>query len=119
MKTPDAEANNAQQPSGLAVAPCSASDEMRKERDEWRTKHWNAHHHAHQMFLETLRLRTALQAIADEANQHHEHNPISGKDRLPRGYINILNLADAALNPPNNRDEPQPETLNRESAGRG
>lgn len=24
MKTPDAEANNAQQPSGLAMAPCSA-----------------------------------------------------------------------------------------------
>lgn len=44
------------------------------------------------------RYRAALQEIADETQRHHEHNPISGKDRLPRGYTNILNLADAALN---------------------
>jgi hypothetical protein len=73
----------------------------------WREKHWNAHHHSQEMFKDVLRLRTALQAIADEASQHHEHNPISGKDRLPRGYTNILNLADAALNPPNPQSEPR------------
>lgn len=43
------------------------------------------------------KLREALQAIADEAGQHHEHNPISGVDRLPQGYIKILKLAAAAL----------------------
>lgn len=33
---------------------------MTAERDEWRKKHWNAHHHAHEMFLETLRLGREL-----------------------------------------------------------
>ena len=43
-------------------------------------------------------LRNTLQEIADEAVKHHEHNPISGVDRLPIGYKNILKLADRALN---------------------
>lgn len=46
---------------------------------------------------ENERLSNALQAIADESQQHHEHNPVSGKDRLPQGYITIRNLACAAL----------------------
>jgi len=46
---------------------------------------------------EVERLNAALQAIADEAGRHHEHNPISGTDRLPRGYTTVLNLACAAL----------------------
>lgn len=43
-------------------------------------------------------LAASLQAIADESQRHHEHNPISGVDRLPQGYVKILNLATAALN---------------------
>ena len=46
---------------------------------------------------EKAKLRKALQAIADEAVKHHEHNAVSGVDRLPQGYTNILNLADNAL----------------------
>jgi hypothetical protein len=46
------------------------------------------------------RLRDALQKIADEAVEHGEHNLESGRVRLPLGYTKILNLADAALNPP-------------------
>lgn len=53
------------------------------------------------------RFREALQEIADEAVKHHEHNPVSGKDRLPAGYTKILNLADAALNWSNVKDEPR------------
>lgn len=43
--------------------------------------------------------REALQSIADEANSHHEHNPVSGVDRLPLGYCAILVTATDALNP--------------------
>jgi hypothetical protein len=46
---------------------------------------------------QVMKQRVALQEIADEAVKHHEHNPVSGKDRLPIGYKNILNIADRAL----------------------
>jgi len=36
---------------------------MERERNEWKSLHWNAHHHAHQMFLETLQLREALMRV--------------------------------------------------------
>lgn len=31
-------------------------------------------------------LREALQSIVDESQQHHEHDPTFGKNRLPKGY---------------------------------
>lgn len=46
---------------------------------------------------EVDRLNAALQAIADESQRHHEHNPVSGIDRLPKGYTTIMNLACRAL----------------------
>ncbi len=46
---------------------------------------------------EIKRLRGALQSIADESQRHHEHNSVSGKDRLPQGYVTIMNLATNAL----------------------
>jgi hypothetical protein len=46
---------------------------------------------------DSRRLREALQSIADEAVNHHEHNPESRKDRLPKGYTRILNIASTAL----------------------
>ena len=42
-------------------------------------------------------LEKALQAIADEALQHHEHNLADGVDRLPQGYTHILNIASEAI----------------------
>lgn len=47
--------------------------------------------------IKNERLRVALRYIAGESVRHHEHNQVSGKDRLPEGYRTILNLADQAL----------------------
>ena len=99
-------------PAPLASAPATMDSRARcapaqGSAEWWREKYWDAHRHSQEMFREVARLLTALQAIADEACRHHEHNPISGKDRLPIGYTKILNIADAALNPPNGRDEPR------------
>lgn len=46
---------------------------------------------------ENAALRHALQSIADEAVNHHETNLVSGITRLPRGYSEILNIAEAAI----------------------
>ena len=40
-----------------------------------------------------LRYRVALEEIADEALNHGEHNPISKKTRLPKGYQTIHRMA--------------------------
>lgn len=61
------------------------------------TVHCVNSHASHLARIEAL--ERALRAIADEAVKHHEHNATSGKDRLPVGYSNILNIADGALNP--------------------
>lgn len=70
-----------------------ALDAMRKERDWWRAKHWNAHHHAHQMFLDAGRLRTALEEI-----MRNTSSPSS-----------VFTIAQRALrgDSPNTKDEPR------------
>lgn len=55
---------------------------------------------------ENAALRHALQSIADEAVNHHETNLVSGITRLPRGYSEILNIAEAAIDAA--RKEAQP-----------
>lgn len=45
------------------------------------------------------RMGHALQVIMDEAQLHHEHNPISKVARLPIGYRKILNIAHCAIGP--------------------
>jgi hypothetical protein len=48
---------------------------------------------ARKLERENAVLRQALQMIADESERHHEHNMVSGKDRLPKGYVTIRNIA--------------------------
>lgn len=44
--------------------------------------------------------RELVQSIADEANSHHEYNPVGKVARLPKGYGNILNMASDFLSTP-------------------
>lgn len=43
--------------------------DMQKERDEWRTKHWNAHHHSQEMFNERLKEKARADALAKELDE--------------------------------------------------
>ena len=82
----------------LAAPTGSALDAMRAERDDWRTKHWNAHHHSQEMFKETLRLRRALEQIHTRLGQHYgiDANGVE---------VECYEIANAALSP-NGRGEP-------------
>jgi hypothetical protein len=73
-----------------AVSLASRLNEASREHDELRVTLAASH-------TQVARLKEALQCVMDECQKHYEHNPVSGRNRLPEGYQTVGGIAADAI----------------------